>query len=209
MNRKSWIGVMGCLSFAVIVISSSHRKGPKWSSGVAKKIRNLTTLPCDMQNLFDWLKIYCFLPNCFPPNDDGSENSRCMTLMALKKNRLWRLTSRNLNVRQATSQQVFKVTTFYMETRFQSFSPSIDRIVHYALLKFSPCLNKPPPQLNADWYSKHTLIHHVPDAVIYRISIRTAGWLHVRTDELGCHTTQKRDCKAIAMCWCNVLKEHL
>jgi len=63
----------------------------------------------------------------------------------------------NLNVRQATSQQLLKVTTFYMDTRFQSFSPLISRIVHHALLKFSPCLNKPLPQLVhvANWYSIH------------------------------------------------------
>ena len=40
----------------------------------------------------------------------------------------------NLNVRQATSQQVFKVTIFCMDTHFQSFSPLINRIIHHALL---------------------------------------------------------------------------
>ena len=44
----------------------------------------------------------------------------------------------NLNVKQATSQQVFKLTTFCMDTHFQSFSPLINRIVHHVLLKFSP-----------------------------------------------------------------------
>ena len=34
-----------------------------------------------------------------------------------------------------------------MDTRFQSFSPLINRIVHHDLLKFSPCLNKSVPQL--------------------------------------------------------------
>ena len=38
----------------------------------------------------------------------------------------------------------------------------INRIVHHALQKFSPCLNKPLPQLVriADWYSIHTLLCH-------------------------------------------------
>jgi len=45
------------------------------------------------------------------------------------------------NVRQATSQQMFKVT-FCTDTCFQSFLPLINCIVHHAVLKFSPCRNK-------------------------------------------------------------------
>ena len=41
---------------------------------------------------------------------------------------------------------VFKVATVCSNTRFQSFLPLINRIVHHALSKFSPCLNKPLPQ---------------------------------------------------------------
>jgi len=54
--------------------------------------------------------------------------------------------SGNWNVRQAISQQVFKVTTFCINTCFQSFSSSFSRVVHHAVLKFSPCRNKPLPQ---------------------------------------------------------------
>jgi len=45
---------------------------------------------------------------------------------------------------------------------FPVFSPLINRIVHHALQKFSPCLSKPLPQLVriADWYSIHTLLCH-------------------------------------------------
>ena len=58
------------------------------------------------------------------------------------------------NVRQATLQQVFKVTTFCMDTCFQSFLPLINCIVHRALLKFSPCRNVTLLQLVriADWW---------------------------------------------------------
>jgi len=49
----------------------------------------------------------------------------------------------NWNVRQAMSQQVFRLTTFCVNTCFQSFSTLISRIVHHAVLKFSPCHNKP------------------------------------------------------------------
>jgi len=52
----------------------------------------------------------------------------------------------NWNVRQAMSQQVFRVTTFCVNTCFQSFSTLISRTVHHAVLKFSPRRNKPLPQ---------------------------------------------------------------
>ena len=53
----------------------------------------------------------------------------------------------NLNVRQAMAQQVFKVTAICVDTRFQSFSPLINRIVHHDVLKFSTYLNNPLTQL--------------------------------------------------------------
>jgi len=51
----------------------------------------------------------------------------------------------NWNVRQAMSQQVFRVTTLCINTCFQSFSTLISRIVHHAVPKFNPCHNKPQP----------------------------------------------------------------
>ena len=115
----------------------------------------------------------------------------------------------NWNVRQATSQQVFKVITFCTDTFFQSFSPLINCIVHHTVLKFSPCRNKTLPQLVriADWYSIHVLLQHALDAVIHRVEVRTVGWPHVRIDELGCLTLQKLDCVTSAMCWRIVLME--
>ena len=61
------------------------------------------------------------------------------------------------NVRQATLQQMFKVTIFCTNTCFQSFSSLINCIVYHALLKCSPCRNKMLPQLIriANWYSIH------------------------------------------------------
>ena len=52
----------------------------------------------------------------------------------------------NWTVRQAPSQQVFRVTTFCINTCFQSFWTLISRIAHNAVLKFSPCCNKLLPQ---------------------------------------------------------------
>jgi len=60
--------------------------------------------------------------------------------------RLWKepvVMCGNCNVRQAMLQQVFRVTTFCINnTCFQSFSTLISRIVHHAVLKFSPCHNR-------------------------------------------------------------------
>jgi len=60
--------------------------------------------------------------------------------------------------------------TICTDTCFQSslFTPLINRIVHNTLLKFSPCLNKPLPQLVhiADWYSVYTPLHHAAHAVV-------------------------------------------
>jgi len=88
-------------------------------------------------------------------------------LHSLKRCRLWRepvvgcrrwlwkepaVMSGNWNVRQATSQQVFRVTTFCINTCFQSFSTLFSRIVHHVVLKFSPCRNKPLPQASTRPY---------------------------------------------------------
>ena len=40
-------------------------------------------------------------------------------------------------------QRVFKVTTLCMDTRFQSFLPLVNDLIHDALLQSSPRLNKP------------------------------------------------------------------
>ena len=73
----------------------------------------------------------------------------------------------NLNVRQAMLQQVFKVTTFCTDKRFQVFSPLINHTVHHSLLKFSPWFSKLLPKLVciAHWYLVYTHLHHAPDAV--------------------------------------------
>ena len=93
----------------------------------------------------------------------------------------------NWNVKQATSQQVFKVTTFCIDTSFQSFLPLINCIVHHALVKISPYCNKAFPQLVsvvciADSYSIQALLQHVPDVVIYRvevITVRSVSYTHL------------------------------
>ena len=65
----------------------------------------------------------------------------------------------NWNVWQAMSQQVFTVTTFCINTCFQSFLTLICRTIHHAVLKFSPCPNKPLPQASTCPYQYLSLIH--------------------------------------------------
>jgi len=130
---------------------------------------------------------------------------RCVALEAVKRAScvVWQLECQVSSV----TESVRSGHRVYMDTRFQSFPPLINRIVHHVLLKLSPYLNKPLPQLVriADWYLVYTHMHHVPDAVINRVT--TVGWPHVRTDELGCLTAQKLDCVTSATCWCIVLVE--
>ena len=49
---------------------------------------------------------------------------------------------------------MFKVTTFCINTFFQSFSTPFSRVVHHAVLKFSPCHNKPLPQASTPQYMR-------------------------------------------------------
>jgi len=68
----------------------------------------------------------------------------------------------NCNVRQAMSQQVFRVTAFCVNTCFQSFSTLFGYIVHHAVLKFSPCRNKPLPLASTCPYQYTRSSYSVP-----------------------------------------------
>ena len=85
----------------------------------------------------EWL----LLVRCVLSHVGGSEKSQLwFVLGGSEKNRRG-----NWNVRQAMLQQVFRVTIFCINTCFQSFSTLICRVVHHAVLKFSPRRNKPQP----------------------------------------------------------------
>jgi len=87
----------------------------------------------------EWL----LLVRCVLSDVGGSEKSQLwFVLGGSEKNRRG-----NLNVRQAMLQQVFRVTIFCINTCFQSFSTLICRVVHHAVLKFSPRRNKPQPSI--------------------------------------------------------------
>jgi len=103
------------------------------------------TWKCHRSNLwiaklfFIWLKVCYVLSNV-----GGSEKSQLWVVVGGSEKPL--VMCGNWNVRQAMSQQVFRVTAFCFNTCFQSFSTLISRIVHDAALKFSPCRNKLLPQ---------------------------------------------------------------
>jgi len=68
----------------------------------------------------------------------------------------------NWNVRQAMSQQVFRVTAFCINTCFQSFSTPISRIVHHTVLKSSPCRRRrcrKPQRVCIDTCSSCSVVH--------------------------------------------------
>ena len=116
--------------------------------------------------------------------------------------------SARMSKRQATLQQMFKVTTFCTDTCFQFFLPLINCIIHHALLKFSPCRNKTLTQIVhiADWYSIYAPLQHGPDAVIYWVEVRTVGWPHVSTDELRCLRSFWEDVNNLKYIWMTLLK---
>ena len=98
-------------------------------------LKNVTPLPCKMHNIFIWLKV------C------GSSKSWWIWNEPVVGWHWWLwkelvVMCGKWNVRQATLQQMLKVTTFCTNTCFQSFLPLINCIIHHALLKFNPCCNK-------------------------------------------------------------------
>ena len=97
---------------------------------------NVTTLTCELQNFFYLTE---GLLRSFKHWGLWKEPVVDCRL------RLWKepvVMCDNWNVRQAVSQQVFRVTTFCVNTCFQSFSTLSGHIVHHGVLKFSACRNK-------------------------------------------------------------------
>ena len=152
-------------------------------------LKNITALPCKMQNLFIWLKVM---------------------LHSSKPWWLWKepvVMCGNWDVKQATSQQVFKVTTFCTDTCFHFIATDqLHCPPRSAEIQFMSQQSLPQLVRIADSYSIHALLQHAPDVVIYRVEVRAVGWPHVRTDELGCLTVQKLDSVTSTMCWSALLE---
>jgi len=88
---------------------------------------------------------------CVHSNVRGSEKSQLWVVVGgSEKNRLWCVATR-MSGMQCHS-KVFRVTTFCVCTCFQSFSTLISRTLLHAVLKFSPCHNKPLPQASTCHY---------------------------------------------------------
>jgi len=133
---------------------------------------NVTTLPCKMLNLFIPLKVM---------------------LRSSKHLWLWKepvVMCENRNVRQTTSQQVFKLTTFCTDTCFQSFSPLIN------------CSVEIQPMSQQDVSATHPYCGLVLDTRALAACLRRGNlpgwgqncWLATcqdRTDELRCLTAPR------------------
>jgi len=100
---------------------------------------NVTTLTCELQNFSsDWRFVAFF-------SDVGSaETSQLWVVVGgSEKNRLWCVATGMSGSSVIAGVQNDHILHY---TCFQSFSTLISRIVHHAVLKFSPCRNKPLPQ---------------------------------------------------------------
>ena len=92
---------------------------------------NVTTLTGELQKFSsDWRFVAVF-----QMLEALKRASYGLSSVALKKELV--VICGNWNVRQAMPQQVFRVTTFWINTCFQSFPTLFGRIVHNAVLKFS------------------------------------------------------------------------
>ena len=99
---------------------------------------NVTTLTCEKQNFFVWLKVCCVLSNV-----GGSEESQLWVVVGgSEKNRL----CCGATGMSGKSQQVFRMTIFCINTCFQSFSIMISLIVHHAVLNVQPMSQRSLPQ---------------------------------------------------------------
>jgi len=96
---------------------------------------NVTTLTCELQNFFIWLKVSYVLSNA-----GGSEESQFWVVVGgSEKNWLWCVAT-GMSSKQCHSKCLAIIHASSL------FSTLISRIVHHALLKFSPYRNKLLPQ---------------------------------------------------------------
>ena len=98
---------------------------------------NVTTRNCEMQNFFIWLKVFCILSNA-----GGSEESQLWVVIGGSEKNQLLCVATGMSGKQHHS----KNSEWPPSTCFQSFSTLISCTVYYAVLKFSPCRNKPQLQ---------------------------------------------------------------
>jgi len=107
---------------------------------------NVTTLTCELQNFFIWLKVWCVLSDV-----GGSEKSQLWVVVnGSEKNRLW-CVANGMSGKQCHSKCSEWPPSALLHAS-SLFSTLISRIVHNAVLKFSPCHNKPLPQASTRPY---------------------------------------------------------
>ena len=152
-----------------------------------------------MQKLFTWLKVYSF-----PLNVGGFEKEPVVCgIGGSGRHWLWCVATW-MSVKQRHS-KCSKLTRS-VDTRFQSSSPLIDRIIHHTLLsEIQPCLNKPLPPLVhiVNWHLIHIhscIMLQMRWSTGFRSGFRTVGWSRVRTDELGAEARLCREHDVLVHC---------
>ena len=120
------------------LLTLSHKK--TICNPLAHPTWNVTTLTCELQNFFIWLKVCCVLSDI-----GGSKKSQLWVVFSgCEKNRLWCVATGMLG-KQCHS-KCSKWPRSALMHAYQSFSTLFGCIVHHAVLKFSPGHNKPLPQ---------------------------------------------------------------
>jgi len=107
---------------------------------------NVTTQTCELQNFLIWLKYCCVLSSIA-----GSEDSQLLVVISgSEKNRLWCVAT-GMSGKQCYSKcSEWPPCALIHASSF--FSTLISRTAHHAVLKFSPCRNKPLPQASTSPY---------------------------------------------------------
>ena len=106
---------------------------------IQKTTRNVTTLTCELQNFFIWLKVCCILSNV-----GGSQKSQLWVVIGgSEKNRLWCVAT-GMSGKQCHSKcsKWPPSALIHASSLFRHWSVA----VHHTVLKFSPCCNKLLPQ---------------------------------------------------------------
>ena len=120
---------------------------------------NVTTLTCELQNFYICLKVCCVLSDIL-----SSEKSLLLVVIGGSAYKELVVMCGNWNVRQAVSQRVFRVTTFCMNTCFQSLSTLISHVVGPTPRSLCRRRNKLLPQAST---RPHTLLlQRATDAVL-------------------------------------------
>ena len=106
-------------------------------------------------------------------------------------------------------QQMFEVTAARFHAVTQTFAPLIDSVVDDTLLQTGPFGNQTSLQIVQVSGRRlvHSILHHTPDLVVYRVEVWAVWRLQVWGDELRHRAREKVDDVASTMLWYAILLE--